>query len=90
MYKIHIVERDFDFKIRWVCEVFDSQNGNQLIYNYYNKLQLYIATENKITVYEKFMQQICTSTAYEKRYNAEILTPINVCQDMINTTAKYC
>lgn len=79
MYKIQIAENDFDFKIRWVCKIFDSQNDSQLIYNYYNKLQLYIATENKITVYEKFMQQICTSTMYERKHNAEILTPISIC-----------
>lgn len=56
MYKIKIVKEEFNFKIKWVCRVFDSQNTSQLIYNYYNKLQLYIATENKITVYEKFIQ----------------------------------
>lgn len=28
MYKIYIAERDFDFKVRWLCKIFDSQNNS--------------------------------------------------------------
>lgn len=47
---------------------------------------------NSFTPIQRYNLILATHPTHEedKRIYAEILTPINICQEMINTSAKYC
>ena len=45
--------------------------------------------ENKEDYYNSFLTYLCKTTEFEKKNNAEILTPLHICKEMIENGAEY-